>query len=145
MKLATNIFRLLKKLLFPNRRQELPKDKLGNHGEKKAAKFLKSQGYKIIDRNVRFSIGEIDIIAKTEKTLVVVEVKTRLSSKYCHPLEVVDRKKCERIQKMGRQYYRNKKYAAQGFAIRFDIITIIWPDWPKGKQPMIEHFIDAFR
>ena len=46
---------------------------------------------------------------------------------------------------MGRQYYRNKKYAAQGFAIRFDIITIIWPDWPKGKQPMIEHFVDAFR
>ena len=103
---------------------------------------MKAKGYKIIARNVRFSVGEIDFIAQVEKTLIVIEVKTRQSAEYCHPMEVVDKKKRQKIKQMAMQYYRDKRYAAKGFSIRFDMITLIWPE---GEQPKIEHFIDAFR
>lgn len=128
--------------------RKLPdKDQLGKDGENRAVSFLKSQNYKIVAKNQKFSIGEIDIIAQTGKCLVFIEVKSRRSAEYCHPIEAVDKKKREKIKQMGLQYYCNKKYRKRGFAVRFDIITILWPDWPdpRGKQPMIEHFVDAFR
>ena len=118
------------------------KDQLGAEGEKHAEKFLKTHGYQIIARNVQFSLGEMDLIAQVDKTIVFIEVKTRHSADYCHPREVIDKKKRRKIKLMALQYYRNKKYAARGYIIRFDIITLVWP---QGEQPKIEHFVDAFR
>ena len=123
-------------------KNRLAKDALGDAGEKLAIRFLKANRYQVIARNVRFSIGEIDVIARHKKTLVFIEVKTRQSTQYCHPIEVVDKKKRQKIKQMAMQYYRNEKYAVKGCAMRFDIITLIWPE---GKQPQIEHFVDAFR
>ena len=142
MKYVAIFIKKLKFIFFGNGSSLWSKDELGNNGEQEAATYLKRQGYRIIDKNVRFSIGEIDIIAKIGTTIVLVEVKTRRSNEYCHPIEVVDKKKREKIKKMGQWYYRNKKHADRGFAMRFDIITVIWPE---DKQPMIEHFVDAFR
>ena len=118
------------------------KDELGEAGENLAVQFLKANGYQIIARNVRFSFGEIDVIAQSRKTLVFVEVKTRQSAAFCHPVEVVDTKKRRKIKQMAMQYYHTKKYAAKGYDMRFDIITLIWPE---SDQPKIEHFVDAFR
>jgi len=58
---------------------------LGDLGEKIAAKYLKKQGYKILDRNFRYKkFGEIDIIAKKKNTkdVVFIEVKTRHKRKF---------------------------------------------------------------
>ena len=148
MKFALYFQKFLKALISLtrfHRSKLLPKDQFGKNGENKAALFLKSEGYNILDRNVRFSIGEIDIVAQNEKYIVIIEVKTRRSAEYCHPIEAVHKKKREKIKKMGWRYYRNKKYATKGFAMRFDIITILWPGWPENKLPTIEHFVDAFR
>ena len=54
-----------------------PRRQLGDHGEDLAAAALKQQGYKILERNYVTPLGEIDLIARQGKTLVVVEVKTR--------------------------------------------------------------------
>jgi len=146
MNFIARFFRHLSALCFfgrnPEQHKRLSKNKLGKYGEKRTEEFLKTKGYKIIARNVRFSIGEIDLIAQIEKTIIFIEVKTRKSAEYCHPMEVVDKKKRQKIKQMAMQYYHDKKYASKGFAIRFDIVTLIWPD---GEQPKIEHFIDAFR
>ena len=146
MNTITIFFRRLLERCFcwKNHKQHkyLPKDELGKEGEKRAEELLRYKGYKIIARNVRFSIGEIDLIAQVEKTIIFIEVKTRKSAEYCHPREVVDKKKRQKIKQMALRYYRNKKYAKMGFAIRFDIITLIWPE---GEEPKIEHFVDAFR
>ena len=122
--------------------QRLAKDELGEEGEKRAEEFLKTKGYKIIAKNAQFSNGEIDLIAQVERAIIFIEVKTRQSAEYCHPVMVVDKKKRQKIKQMAMHYYRDKKYAVMGFAVRFDIITLIWPE---GEQPTIEHFIDAFR
>src|SRR5277367_5589431 len=52
-------------------------DPLGQRSENVAARFLRNHGYKIIHRNFRCDVGELDIVAKDGKTLVFVEVKTR--------------------------------------------------------------------
>jgi putative endonuclease len=53
-----------------------PRRQLGDQGEDLAAAALKKQGYKILERNYVTPLGEIDLIARQGKTLVVVEVKT---------------------------------------------------------------------
>lgn len=58
-------------------------------GEEKASNFLKSKGYKIIDRNFRIGYGEIDIIAVKDNVLVFVEVKTRTSNTFGKPIEAI--------------------------------------------------------
>ena len=71
---------------------------LGVLGERLAADHLEKNGYKILDRNVRMSRNEIDIIAEDDSFIVFVEVKTRSvqhegSSLYGSPARAVDSKK----------------------------------------------------
>ena len=50
---------------------------LGRYGEDLATNYLKSQGYDVLERNIRYRFGEVDIIAKKENMLIVVEVKNK--------------------------------------------------------------------
>src|ERR1700704_4949873 len=52
------------------------KDPLGERGENVAARELRNKGYRILTRNFKCVMGEIDIVARDGKTLVFVEVKT---------------------------------------------------------------------
>lgn len=54
---------------------------LGKKGEDISVKFLKKQGYEIIERNYRCSLGEVDIVAKDKNILCFVEVKARKRQK----------------------------------------------------------------
>ena len=62
----------------------------GTIGEALACNFLKQNGYKIIQTNYKNRLGEIDIIAMQDKTLVFVEVKSRLSTKFGLPREAIN-------------------------------------------------------
>ena len=85
---------------------------LGNLGENLALKHLKNKGYKILDRNFRSKLGEIDVIAidpsstiSGKDTLVFIEVKARWSKKFGLPEEGITLWKIRRIIKTG-QYYK---------------------------------------
>src|SRR5215203_1630110 len=78
-------------------------DTLGERGENVAAKFLRNQGYKILERNFRTSLGEIDIIARDGRTLVFVEVKTRVYDDPA-PEENVNAHKQHQITKSAKMY-----------------------------------------
>lgn len=58
---------------------------LGAFGESWAVGLLTRRGYRVVDRNVRFRAGEIDIVAWEGQTLVFIEVKTRRSSAFGSP------------------------------------------------------------
>ncbi len=74
---------------------------LGAFGEQIIAELLTSRGNRIIDRNWRIREGEIDLIAKSpDGTFHFVEVKTRTSLTYGHPLESIDRDKANRLQRL---------------------------------------------
>lgn len=111
--------------------------KKGKMGENEAIKYLISQGYRIVDRNYRTKLGEIDIIAIKSNVLVFVEVKTRTSAKYGYPYEAVNWKKREKIYKTSLIYIKYKKM--EGYQIRYDIIEVFL-----RKKPRINHIENAF-
>lgn len=96
---------------------------LGKYGEDLAANYLIDRGYKIIERNWRCSIGEIDLIAKDKNQIVFVEVKTRSSTDFGHPLDAITEKKIIRMQRLVCAWCaaRNKV----GAAVRLDAISVL--------------------
>ena len=107
---------------------------LGRAGEVKAAEFLKKKGYKILEKNYKTHIGEIDLIAKDGDALVFVEVKTRINDDYGAPSEAVNLKKQEKYYKVASEYLvRNK---LNDSICRFDVVEI--------ENGQINHIINAF-
>jgi putative endonuclease len=111
---------------------------LGKQGENLAVKYLKSQGFKILDKNFRCQFGEIDIIANEKDTIVFVEVKTRRSADIVEPFESVGRKKQEKIRALAEYYLQDKDYTE--CEIRFDVLSIV----SDKKEQKIEHIVNAF-
>ena len=107
---------------------------LGRAGEIKAADFLKKKGYKILEKNYKTYIGEIDLIAQDNEYTVFIEVKTRTSEDYGLPCEAVDNRKVEKYYKVATEYLvRNKKNDSP---CRFDVVEI--------ENGQINHIINAF-
>lgn len=96
---------------------------LACYGEEAAAKELRKQGYKIIERNFSCPIGEIDIIAIHGKVLVFVEVKTRKSC-YCGlPEESVNWQKQVRLSRVACWFLKERKYG--NISVRFDVVSVL--------------------
>jgi len=122
-------------------KEEHEKDRLGRLGEDEAARFLKSQGYRILERNIQFRLGELDMIAQKGNVIAFVEVKTRRTGNAGQPFEVVNPAKMRRIVSMAEAWLRYKKLGDDHLVFRFDIISIVWPE---GEPPEIQHFENAF-
>lgn len=116
-----------------------PKE-VGNKGEKLAVKFLKRKGYKITQRNYKCKLGEIDIIAKHDGTVVFVEVKTRQTQEFGAPQYAITAAKKRQISRVALLYIREKKMVDQ--SCRFDVIAITFS--PESRKPNIEHIENAF-
>lgn len=115
-------------------------NKPGARGEKVAADFLKTKGFKIIERNFRCKHGEIDLIATKDEYLVFVEVKSRQASKQqVSPLISVTKAKQEKLKLLGSYFLQVKKIASR--QPRFDVVGITFqPDY----QFVLEHIENAF-
>ena len=113
----------------------------GDRGERAAAKFLKRQGFRIVQRNYSTPLGEIDIVALDGKTIVFVEVKTRSSLVAGRPEEAVTLDKQRKLTNMALAYL--KKHKLLEHSARFDVVAIVWPD--DARQPAeIRHLRNAF-
>lgn len=97
--------------------------KLGNRGEKIAAKFLRKQGYQIIEKNYRSRLGEIDIVAKEDESIVFVEVKTRCSTDFGLPEEALSYDKRRRLSKLALGYLAHRRIKDTN--CRFDVVSIL--------------------
>lgn len=83
---------------------------LGNDAETAAADFLKKQGFKILDRNWRTRVCEIDIIASKNKIMYFVEVKYRSKSSQGGGLDYVTPKKLEQMRFAADCWVQESKY-----------------------------------
>lgn len=106
----------------------------GTGGEILAANFLKQNKYKILQMNYSNKIGEIDIIAEKNNTIIFVEVKRRQTLAYGRPVEAVDRRKVDKIRKVAQFYLMFEKKAESD--VRFDVVEIV------GDE--INHIENAF-
>ncbi len=119
---------------------------IGRLGEAIAAKYLKKNGYRILEQNLHRSHNEIDIIAKNKEYLVFVEVKTRsceenLYLPYGTPASAVDRQKQKRICTAAKSYLASNK--RQNKSLRLDVIEV-YLDKHTQKVLKINHITDAF-
>ncbi len=113
---------------------------LGDKGERKAVRFLKKLGYRILERQHEDHFGEIDIIAIDGNQIVFVEVKTRRTTEAGHPFEAVDLNKQKKIARAALAWLKSRKRLNQ--SCRFDVISIIWES--ETGSPEITHFKHAF-
>jgi putative endonuclease len=111
---------------------------LGKAGERLAEQYLRKKGYKIVERNYRCTVGELDLIVLDQRVVVFVEVKTRTGHGFGTPLEAVEfRKQRKMIQ--AAQFFLAAKGLQQRDA-RFDVVGVSWP----GREPIVEHIENAF-
>lgn len=91
--------------------------------EEKAIEFLIENGFKIIKRNYRCRIGEIDIIAMKDNILRFIEVKYRKNDSYGTSLQAVNAKKQKKIY-MTAQCFMAENNIGENVCCSFDIIAI---------------------
>ena len=113
------------------------KDELGSHGEQLAVDYLLDKKYSILERNYRFDRAEIDILARKDDILAVVEVKTRSSTAFGDPHEFVKPRQIKNLVKAVNHYIESRDLDVE---TRFDIIAIS----KSGQHYSIEHLTDAF-
>ncbi|MFT4124511.1 MAG: YraN family protein [Microbacteriaceae bacterium] len=110
------------------------KDEVGRRGEALAAAYLAEHGLEILARNWRCPYGEIDIVAREGRTIVIAEVKTRSGLGYGHPFEAITPLKLARLHRLA-GLWRAEHPDVTG-TLRIDAVAVIVVP---GTPPLIEH------
>ncbi|MDB5969578.1 MAG: YraN family protein [Hydrocarboniphaga sp.] len=95
----------------------------GADAEDLALAYLQKQGLKLVLRNYRARGGEIDLVMRDAKALIVVEVRKRSSTRYGTAAESVDARKRARIVLAARWLLAQRADLAK-LAMRFDVVTL---------------------
>ncbi|MEW5898090.1 MAG: YraN family protein [Bacillota bacterium] len=123
------------------------RQELGKLGEELAASYLQEKGYRLLERNYRCRLGEIDIVALDGDVLVFVEVRCRTSGRFGLPQESIRREKQAKLRKLA-QYYllraaRSGPAPATGKnQVRFDVLALLFDCEQVSYR--IEHIQNAF-
>ena len=97
---------------------------LGKKGEETAVGLLKNNGYKILLKNYKTKLGEIDIIASDKGTICFIEVKTRQSDRFGSPVEAISASKQRQISKAALVFLKEKNLLDK--KARFDVVSILY-------------------
>lgn len=114
---------------------------LGHWGEEQAAKFLKKKGCRVLARNWRCRLGEIDLIVEDGSCLCFVEVKLRKSDAYGRAAEFVDWRKQQRLRATAQLYLEEHPTQQQP---RFDVVEVYAPQGTDTRAPEISRLENAF-
>jgi len=96
---------------------------IGRGGETIAKNYLINQGFIVLHKNYRTKGGEIDIIAKKEKTIYFIEVKTRYDDTKGKPYEAVDKRKVIHLQRAANFFLL--KNPAKDYKLKIGVISIL--------------------
>jgi putative endonuclease len=107
---------------------------LGRFGEAYAARHLVERGMVVLDRNWRCDAGEIDLVLRDGRVLVVCEVKTRSSNAYGSPLEGVTAAKAARLRRLAARWLAEHRVRPD--EVRIDLVGVLAAP---GGPPLVEH------
>ena len=107
---------------------------MGAYGERVAARHLAEQGLVVLDRNWRCDEGEVDLVLRDGRTLVVCEVKTRTSLDHGSPHEAITDAKLGRLQRLAARWA--EAHAVNAPEVRVDLVAVLQPG--KGRA-LVEH------
>ena len=113
---------------------------IGREGEEQAARYLQQQGLEILARNLRTRYGELDIVAREGRTLVIVEVRTVTRAHFLgHPAASITLSKARQVLRATRHYLATLGQRGRRTDVRIDAIGI---ELSTGR---IEHLPGAIR
>jgi putative endonuclease len=95
---------------------------LGRAAEEAAAAFLRRAGFAIVERNVRYRAGEIDLVCRDEGVVVFVEVKCRRPGWDATPAAAVSWHKQRRLTRLAQLYL--KQHRLTSVRCRFDVVSV---------------------
>jgi putative endonuclease len=94
----------------------------GRQGEELAAAWYRERGFELVARNWRCPTGEVDLIARRGRLLVVCEVKSRRDDTYGGPAAAVGRVKQQRLRRLAAEWLATT--GVHGVEVRFDVVAI---------------------
>lgn len=98
------------------------RQRLGSLGERLAVAELERRGYRVIERNFRSRLGEIDLVAEEGEDLVFIEVKTRRGTTHGLPEEAVNSRKARKLQEVAFSYLDG--HALPECSWRIDVVAV---------------------
>ena len=116
----------------------IPTARLGRFGEWRARWLYRLRGYRVVARNVRVAGGEIDLVLRRGRMLVIAEVKTRQSFAAGEGYEAVGRRKQEQLARLGALLLAREAHNVQ---LRYDVVSLYWNGW----RFVVRFIPDAFR
>jgi len=128
-------------------RKRTPRRETGDAAEQEAERFLRKHGFRIVDRNVTYPRGEVDLVAveKNSGALCFVEVRSRTltdgKAPEISPEETVTPAKRRRIIRAALRFVRERRAADR--VLRFDVIAVRFAGEDR-KSPDIRHYPGAF-
>ena len=116
-----------------------PRRLFGQEGESSAEQYLRNKGYRILARNVRSSVGELDLVAEDGQVLVFVEVKARRTDAFGGAIHAVHQRKQEKLIQLAAQYLA--RHHLKDRPCRFDVVLL---QGANAEASQIEHIQNAF-
>jgi putative endonuclease len=116
-----------------------PRRLFGQEGESVAERYLRLKGYRILQRNVRSSVGELDLVVEDGAVLVFVEVKARHTDAYGGAVHAVHRRKQQKLIRLAAQYLA--RHHINNRSCRFDVVLV---QEVEASEPQIDHIQNAF-
>ena len=116
-----------------------PRKLFGQAGESAAEEYLRRKGYRILARNLRSPLGELDLVAEDGQVLVFVEVKARRTDVFGGAIHAVHHRKQGKLIQLAAQYLA--RHHIKNRLCRFDVVLLQGSD---AVAPQIEHIQNAF-
>lgn len=116
-----------------------PRRLFGQEGETAAARYLQRKGYRILAKNLRSSLGELDLVAEDGAVLVFVEVKARQTDRFGGAIHAVHERKQKKLIQLASQYLARHHW--MGRPCRFDVVLL---QGAGNADEQIEHIENAF-
>ena len=120
-------------------RKKEPTSGKGRKAEALACRLLQEKGFRILSRNYRCRVGEIDIVAEAAGQLIFVEVRSLGPSARHLPEETINRTKQQRLSKVALAYIQANRMEDR--SARFDVVAV---ENTMGSAPTLRHLPDAF-
>jgi putative endonuclease len=112
---------------------------LGSAGEEAAARWYEERGYRIVARNWRCRIGELDLVVARGDLLVICEVKTRAGLNFGGGYEAVTARKQAKLRALAEAYLSSSR--ARASSVRFDVASV---KSTSRNRVLVEVFEEAF-
>ena len=108
---------------------------LGAAAERRARRYYRLRGYRILAMNARAGGNELDVVLRRGRRLVFCEVKAKAHDRYGDPLEMVGPEKQRRLRRAAEAWLAAHPEAA-GLEVSFELVAV--------RSGRIERLSDAF-